>query len=573
MARNMIRYSKIVFLALLIVAVAYIFPITSNFAYAVYADTNDGYPYIAGVGFWGGNTTWLIDHPLVPCPLCLFVVETVAPGNISGGNVTFNANILCTPPTTTCTKIGFEYGKSLATMTEWSQSGNFSTVSSFSLDMIGLDEGSIYYVRALIGNTTDTRYGEYIGFLTLGIEIQSKAYWDLTVTGNCSVDYDYLPLVTTTISHLDLIAAGWINGNATDTQLTILNDGLLPYTPVSDRLAFLMTDFKSKEKETLRYYLGTNDLQTSFYTIVGYEGNITRAESLVMRPGNTFEFDVKGIFDMATGNTSKVIFYKQDAVRLYISGTGNLTATIGPDGAAAVTITASGIPSGIHRVQVIGDAGNNTFSIYVDSILISEVTPTASVPINGNEWVFMGNNSLVAAEYIKESVGGDLKLWYQPTVYINGTILPDRTSGLDGTINWGTNPVCVSVIPYGGIMSNSFLPPAGWGNGTNWAVPRTDLTGWFGGCGNVSAQPFYATFLSAANDMGMPVCSLYLMMMLGVATAIGLGTLVFTGSIMISVIATALTIMAAANTSVVPFWLAFTFAVLAISMIYLSRQT
>jgi len=69
------------------------------------------------------------------------------------------------------------------------------------------------------------------------------------------------------------------------------------------------------------------------------------------------------------------------------------------------------------------------------------------------------------------------------------------------------------------------------------------------------------------------VCSLYLMVMLGCACAIGLGTLVFTGSIMISVISTAVAMLAAANTSVVPVYLLFVFALMAVSIVYLSRQT
>jgi len=148
----------------------------------------------------------------------------------------------------------------------------------------------------------------------------------------------------------------------------------------------------------------------------------------------------------------------------------------------------------------------------------------------------------------------------------------DRDGTGNGTINWGTNPSCIT-IRVGSILSNS-IPPEGGGNGTMWTVPPgASLTGWFGGCANVANQPFYATFLSAATEMGMPVCSLYIMMMLSVCAAVGLGTLVFTGGIMISGVSVAITMAAAANTSVVPFYLVVVFAVMAISIIYLSRQT
>jgi hypothetical protein len=106
-----------------------------------------------------------------------------------------------------------------------------------------------------------------------------------------------------------------------------------------------------------------------------------------------------------------------------------------------------------------------------------------------------------------------------------------------------------------------------------WNAPDIDVSGWFGGCANVDDQPFYETFNDAATEMGMPVCSLYVFVMLGTCVAIGLGTLVFTGSIMISVIATSVSILAAANTTVVPVYILFIFALMAISIVYLSRQT
>jgi hypothetical protein len=135
----------------------------------------------------------------------------------------------------------------------------------------------------MIGNTTATSYGEYVGFFTTwtAAEVPAKAYMDITVTGNCTSDYDYVSLFTTDVVHTALVNAGYINGNATDTELTVFMNGIIPYLPVSDRLAFMLTDFANNEVRTLRYYLGTTALQTDFYMTVGFDGNMTS------RPGCT----------------------------------------------------------------------------------------------------------------------------------------------------------------------------------------------------------------------------------------------------------------------------------------------
>jgi len=529
-----------------------------DYSYIAYAQNTWGTVYGLWVQFTAGGSG------------SGFVVETLTPTNIGSGGATFNANVLNVGPGITWH--GFEHGKTVATMVQWTEaSGNIT--GAYSHPVTGLAEDTLYYVRAMIGNGTATSYGEYVGFFTIwtSLEPPAKAYMDITVTGNCTSDYDYVSLFTTDVVHTALINAGYINGNATDTQLTVFMNGAIPYLPVSDRLAFMLTDFANNEERTLRYYLGTTALQDDFLITVGFNGNMTTADKDALEPGNTWQIDVSGYLDMSSGNASnwnKYIFYKQDALSLYIGGLGNLTATIGNDTAPTKSISIAGIDSGSHILQV--DSNAVDFRLYVDGTLMAS-TPTSSVGNNTNPWYFMGNNSLVAMDYFKLAVATIEKLWYQPTAYVSGTNVVDRDGTGNGTINWGTNPSCIT-IRVGSILSNS-IPPEGGGDGTMWTAPDIDVSGWFGGCASVASQPFYASFLSAATDMGMPVCSLYLMVMLGCAAAIGLGTLVFTGSIMISVISTSVAMLAAANTTVVPVYLLFVFALMAVSIVYLSRQT
>jgi hypothetical protein len=95
---------------------------------------------------------------------------------------------------------------------------------------------------------------------------------------------------------------------------------------------------------------------------------------------------------------------------------------------------------------------------------------------------------------------------------------------------------------------------------------------WFGTGSSITSLPFYDSFNDAATNMGMPVQTLYVMIMLGTASAIGLGVLVFTGSAMMAMGATAFTIGAGVSTTVLSGWMVFTFIVLAIGILYLARQ-
>jgi hypothetical protein len=95
---------------------------------------------------------------------------------------TFNGNIVATGGSY-LTMRGFQWGFSDTPTWLWDEGGNF-TVGTFSYTPTDLEADSIYYVRAIAGNGTDTDYGQWIGFITEQPSYQSD---EETEIGNSSL--------------------------------------------------------------------------------------------------------------------------------------------------------------------------------------------------------------------------------------------------------------------------------------------------------------------------------------------------------------------------------------------------
>jgi len=105
------------------------------------------------------------------------------------------------------------------------------------------------------------------------------------------------------------------------------------------------------------------------------------------------------------------------------------------------SVSAVGISSGEHTLQVNSDGSNMWLT--VDSSVSSNNT-AVSINNTASNFIWNQNNVMPYINYIKESVGGTEKLWYQPNTIIQGTALPDRDGTKNGDITWGSNPSGIS---------------------------------------------------------------------------------------------------------------------------------
>ena len=178
--------------------------------------------------------------------------------------------------------------------------------------------------------------------------------------------------------------------------------------------------------------------------------------------------------------------------------------------------------SGLRTIRIYGDGAD--FKLNVGGVDLDSTT-VQSIPDNAND-LFWGetvaaNNPVIYDEYMKNDVGGAEVVWYQPNNVIIGTALPDRTGAAqDGVITFGANSNIT--VTMGAVTS--YASVAGTSPGAGVAPTFQDAnmpTGWFA-VGTGATLPFYDSFSTAATGLGISTQSLYIMMMMAVALAVGL---------------------------------------------------
>lgn len=319
-------------------------------------------------------------------------------------------------------------------------------------------------------------------------------------------------------------------------------------------------------------YLRLNGTETTG-TEVSLGGAYTNYSELLARPGGgswtTNDIDnLQAVIGLvgAVGTTQCTQIY------LTIAYTYEVYLDVSVTGITTTEITTASI--GL-------TGGTFTFSIGASS----NSTPYAgSVPNSSSAWTILDGNTVPYTGSYEHYVGGVRQLYYAPNTMISGTTLPDReaTGGvINGVITWGTNPAYIIITKTGMISYESTIPDGSdiinpdtvgeYGEPDDWFV-----TGTFAG---VLTPELKQVFEDAAVNMGMPddgtghhARNLYLIIMIGVTVAVGFGVLLFTGSVMASIVTTVVLLIAVVGTGVLDYVLVFTALVLMIGIYYLIKQ-
>jgi hypothetical protein len=215
-------------------------------------------------------------------------------------------------------------------------------------------------------------------------------------------------------------------------------------------------------------------------------------------------------------------------------------------------VQAAGVASGEHTLKLTSTAG--TLEFFVDTV--SQGTVATAAPGNTASAVVIDGDMAVATEYAKISVATVQKLWYQPVTMINATLTDRSGNANDGTISWGANLGTLTVVVGGIEPYNDYTSSAGGGTlGTPPAVIHTPGVSWYENTSaNVSNMPAYDIFAPAATSLGWSTQTTYgIFMMIG-SVAGGIAVSVATGSILGGVIGLEVMLIAAAATSILPFW-------------------
>lgn len=185
------------------------------------------------------------------------------------------------------------------------------------------------------------------------------------------------------------------------------------------------------------------------------------------------------------------------------------------------------------------------------------------------------SNNASAWLYIYEFAFGvsEATAWYQPNTMISGNTLPDRSgNGNDGTIAWGANDNLTISIDSTVECDATTPTPTEAGGVSDTVTAAQEPAGWYANESKLNTLPLYSMFNASAAEMEMPTQTLYVFVILGLATAVGLGTVLFTGSPLMAASITGFIIFAGVSTTMLGGWMIYVFAILAVAILYLARQ-
>ncbi len=234
-------------------------------------------------------------------------------------------------------------------------------------------------------------------------------------------------------------------------------------------------------------------------------------------------------------------------------------------------------PGGIKWMIFVGTGSGEPLMVstlsHAEPIIV--MPKSTGIPDNNSDWV-IGSNTTPYFNNIIFTIDGTEVSRYEPTTMIVGAILPDETGSNDGTITWGTNPDGIE-ISIGSITSyeSTTASVSGVSGISHEFEEAQEPEGWFvsGTFGGTLTPELKESFANAATAIGMPEQSLWLIIWFGVSIAIGLSVLLFTGSILISLVIIIAGLWAGTNAGIIDFGLVFLVIVLGFGVFYLVKQS
>jgi hypothetical protein len=103
-------------------------------------------------------------------------------------------------------------------------------------------------------------------------------------------------------------------------------------------------------------------------------------------------------------------------------------------------------------------------------------------------------------------------------------------------------------------------------------VPEAPIPDNWYAAGTGAGLPFYSVFNTAATTMGWTTQTLYLFVVLGLAIAVGLGVLLYTGSTLMAIVGCGVMMGFGVNMQIVSGWMMLVFISLAVGILYLARK-
>jgi len=229
--------------------------------------------------------------------------------------------------------------------------------------------------------------------LLIAIPVLAQNYYaNISVAETEDNSYGMYPFLKS-LNVTNLVDNNFILATGLDTRV-LEGATELPHMLADDKLLFA-DDLPASSSNTYQLTMGNSAL-SSFDIVLGRGSSIAVVDHATLELGDSFEVEIKGWVDTASGSDKNLII-KDAAFKIYISGAGAITADIN---AGALTVTATGVTSGLHTIEVIADGAD--MKIYVDTVEEDSVSlGVVSVADNANGWVVGQNDVLPYMEYVK----------------------------------------------------------------------------------------------------------------------------------------------------------------------------
>jgi len=241
-------------------------------------------------------------------------------------------------------------------------------------------------------------------------------------------------------------------------------------------------------------------------------------------------------------------------------------------GAGLITFSTAVSSSEKTNFLVSSNVSSGNLTLWVNGISVASTSLNSGKITNSTQpYTFMSGVSY--CKDISITVNGTRQLYYAPNTMLAGAILPDRelTSGLqNGTITWGTNSNLT--ITYGTPVSYaSYVATANATSG--FVMPDSIMPStWFAAGSGLAGLPFYDTFLASSLSSGVPVKTIYALIIIGLAFFMFFAVIMYTKSAFIAVIALVIVLFIGSSMTIVPMWIPFVIMLVSFAIMYLTKQ-
>lgn len=227
----------------------------------------------------------------------------------------------------------------------------------------GTHNAGWYYIDLpwppLISSIVDIADAQYMG----SIRAPNSSYTAMDVGVPFDLDTD------------NMIDSGYINGDCSNTALTLPDGTPIPYMPAVegfDDWVFYISQITQNSVQNYNLYTGGGtDMDGDIVYFPG-DGGMTVADDAGLEPGDSFGIEVSGYVDTTSGSDNNIVF-KDEAFQFYISGASEITARIDKLAGGATE----------NDISNIAAETSDSFQVYGNNYLCQTFAVTADTYLQG----------------------------------------------------------------------------------------------------------------------------------------------------------------------------------------------